>query len=147
MPTTGTHVRRAAAAILGLCLLIYGAGALRSFFDDTDCALHNYDAKLGGGAKTIQGRKYVVTLCGNGGGRSHLFGDTLERVRLSIADEQGRLLARRYYSVFWDAQPGHNPIEVEQDRIVYYDDDDKSDSRRTIRMPPSMIDWLRARAL
>ena len=145
MPTTGTHLRRAAVALLGLSLLIYGAGVLRSFFDDSDCALYNYDGKLGGGTKTIQKRDYVVTLCGNGGGRSHFFGDSLERVRLTISDTQGQLLARRYYSVFWDALPGHQPIELEQNRIVYYDDDDKSDSRRTIAMPPSLIDWIRAR--
>ena len=145
MPTTGTHVRRAAAVLLGLSLLIYGTGALRSFFDDADCALYNYDGKLGGGMRTIQGRKYVVTLCGNGGGRSHFFGESLERVRLTIIDAQGQLLARRYYSVFWDALPGHHSIEVEENRIVYYDDDDKSDSRRTISMPPTVIDWIRAR--
>ena len=138
-------IKMAPAILIWLCVLIYAADFLEEFFDDTNCQHYNYNEKLNGGTKTINGKKYTINLCGNGGSNSRFFGDGLDKVKLEILNEQGEVLAKRHYSVFWDGVPSHNPIELHSDHITYYDDADQYDSQRTISMPPTIIDWIRAR--
>jgi len=67
----------------------------------------------------------------------------MERVRLTVFDDQGELLVRRYYKVFWGGQPGHEPLKISVNSIVYQDDKEQKD--HTIPMPPTRLEWIRAR--
>jgi hypothetical protein len=136
MPRTSTVI---------IWLVIFSAGTfIASHVDGTDCQNYNYNEKLNGGVKYFKGKKYTVNICGSGVNNSHFFGDGMDTVQLTVLDEQGELLAKRRYKVFWDGQPGHEPIGVEEDRLTYYDDEDQ-DGPRTITMPPTWLDWMRAR--
>jgi|GEM_PF-1177996 len=112
--------------------------------DGTDCRINNYNEKLNGGVKVFNGKKYIINICGSGVDNSPFFGDGMEAVQLTVLNEQGALLARRRYKVFWDGEPGHEPIGIETDKLTYYDDEDQ-DSPRSITMPPTWLDWIRAR--
>ncbi len=61
----------------------------------------------------------------------------MERVRLTIFDDQGELLARRYYRIFWDGQPGHEPLKFSESSITYQDDKEQKD--HAITMPPTRL--------
>ena len=114
-----------------------------NLFDNSNCHGYNHTDKLNGGAKTIDNKTFVITICGAGVNNSFFNGDGMERVRLTILDDQGDLLARRYYKVFWGGQPGHEPLKISEDSIVYQDDKDQTD--HTITMPPTRLEWIRAR--
>jgi hypothetical protein len=86
---------------------------------------------------------YIINICGSGANNSHFFGDSLDSVQLTITDAQGSLLAKKRYKVFWDGQPGHEPITIGKEKIIYQDDEKQED--RTITMPPTFLDWIRAR--
>ncbi|HFT8010366.1 TPA: hypothetical protein ACU9T0_006026 [Burkholderia cenocepacia] len=149
MSSVRTHVRHRRKIILGaaigIFLLLAGTGALlvsesRNY---VDCQRYNYNDKLNGGVKEIGGRKYTINICGSGVNSSHFFGDSMDVVQLTISDERGVILAKRHYKVFWEGQPGHEPLTIGQDRITYQDDEKQADY--TIAMPPTTIDWIRAR--
>lgn len=108
-----------------------------------DCQKYNYTDQLNGGVKDFQGRKYAIKICGSGVNNSHFFGDSMDAVELTITNEQGELLAKRHYKVFWDGQPGHEPLTIRATSIIYQDDDKQVD--HSIAMPPTVIDWIRAR--
>ncbi|UKD18050.1 hypothetical protein L3V59_41995 (plasmid) [Burkholderia aenigmatica] len=114
--------------------------------DDTDCQRFNYNAKLNGGIKQIGGATYIVNICGSGGGRSNgLFADQNEQVKIVVADAHGSTLATRLFFVFWGGRPGAEPIEVRDGKLIYFDASDAYDSMRSISMPPTTIDWIKAR--
>ncbi|MCQ4437594.1 hypothetical protein NO135_21595, partial [Clostridioides difficile] len=61
--------------------------------DDTNCQRYNYNAKLNGGTKRVDGTTYIVNICGSGA-RSHgFFADQNEQVKLVITDANGSTLA------------------------------------------------------
>ncbi|PMS17727.1 hypothetical protein C0Z18_19765 [Trinickia dabaoshanensis] len=123
-----------------LLLLITG------FFVDNqyyNCQKYNYSSKLNGGIKTFDGKKYTIGICGSGINNSHFLGDSMEAVELTVTDEQGALLAKRHYKVFWDGRPGHEPLTTGPHSIIYQDDDKQED--HSIAMPPSLLDRVRAR--
>jgi hypothetical protein len=132
------------AVIVWLVIIFLAAVALDSYRDGGDCQNYNYNEKLNGGVKIFNGEKYTINLCGSGGNDSRFFGDGMDTVQLTVLDEQGALLARRRYKVYWDAEPGHEPIVVEKDRLSYYDDE-AGDGLRSVAMPPTWLDWIRAR--
>ena len=111
-----------------------------------DCRNNNYNEKLNGGVKVFDGKKYTINICGSGVNNSPFFGDGMEAVQLTVLNEHGALLARRRYKVFWDGKPGHEPIGIEKDKLTYYDDEDQ-DGPRSVTMPPTWLDWIRARLL
>jgi len=111
--------------------------------NDTDCQKYNYTEKLNGGVKEFQSNKFTINLCGSGANSSHIFGDSMDKVELTILNDKGELLAKRRYNVFWDGQLGHAPLSIGSDRISYQDDDDQKDY--TIVMPPNWFEWIRAR--
>lgn len=134
-----------APTIIIWLVIIFSAGIVfDSHADGADCQNYNYNQKLNGGVKYFNGKKYTINICGNGVNNSHFFGDGMDTVQLTVLNEQGELLAKRHYKVFWDAQPGHEPIGVEKDRLTYYDDEDQN-GPHTITMPPTWLDWIRAR--
>lgn len=149
MPSVRAHVKNPfrLALIIGAAAGLLAVGCAVFFlwgnYDYTDCQHHNYNNKLNGGVKEFGGEKYTVNICGSGVNNSHLFGDSMDSVQLTISDEQGQILARRRYKVFWDGQPGHEPLTIGPHSITYQDDEKQADY--TITMPPTFIEWIRAR--
>lgn len=122
-------------------LVIYSAAF--NVLDSTDCQSYNHTKELNGGTKNFDNKTFVISICGVGVNNSLFNGDGMERVRLTIFDDQGELLARRYYRVFWDGQPGHEPLKVSENSITYQDDKEQKD--HAITMPPTRLEWIRAR--
>ncbi|QJP69074.1 hypothetical protein HJC54_01275 [Burkholderia glumae] len=148
MSSTRTNVkkkRRIAAAAIALLVLVAGAATLTFWgnHDYTDCQRHNYNSKLNGGLKEFDGKKYTINICGSGTNNSHFFGDSFDAVVLTITNEQGDVVAKRRYKVFWDGVPGHEPLAIGKNSITYQDDEEQAD--HTITMPPGFIDRIRAR--
>jgi hypothetical protein len=147
MPPTRSHVKKSlqfVAIIVGAIISIIGFALLISnLFDNTDCQRYNYNNKLNGGVKNFDGKKYTINICGSGVNNSHFFGDSMDVVKLTIEDEQGDVLAERRYKVFWEAKPGHEPITIKKNGIIYQDDEKQQDY--IITMPPTSLDWIRAR--
>ena len=116
-----------------------------NFFHQTDCEQYNYTEKLNGGLKEIGGRKYNISICGTGVSNSHFFGEGFDRVQLVVTDEQGSVLARRYYKVLLGDTLGHRPLQINQDSINYFDDSNSYAEQGTISIPPTVHDWIGAR--
>ncbi|UQP02915.1 hypothetical protein L0Z36_26220 [Burkholderia multivorans] len=137
--------RRIIAAAITLFVLVAGAATIAFWgnHDYTDCQRHNYNNKLNGGVKEFDGKKYTINICGSGTNNSHFFGDSFDAVTLTITNEQGEVVAKRRYKVFWDGVPGHEPLTIDKNRIIYQDDEEQTD--HTISMPPTTIEWIRAR--
>ncbi|KWS25193.1 hypothetical protein ABNM12_19595 [Pseudomonas syringae] len=147
MQTFRTHVRKMYFRsffffiFMLIALVVYSIAF--NLFDNTDCERYNHTEALDGGAKSFGSKGFVITVCGAGVNNSLFNGDGMERVRLTIFDNQGELLARRYYKVFWDGQPGHEPLKVSKKSIIYQDDKEQKD--HVITMPPTRLEWIRAR--
>jgi len=131
------------AVLLWVAILGATVNWFKDITDNTDCEHYNYNEQLHGGSVTIGGTNYVVNLCGTGKNDSHFGGESFDTVRIEVLSAQGELLAKRYYSVYWLGQPGHEPLEISENGIRYLSD--ASSSPDTITMPPSAWDWLRAR--
>ncbi|WP_253567231.1 hypothetical protein ABEG10_11760 [Burkholderia cenocepacia] len=125
---------------LGLILCIAGFFMGSSSYN---CTKHNYNQQLNGGVKEFQGKKYTINICGSGMNNSHFFGDSMEPVQLTVQDEQGQVQVKRNYKVFWDGQPGHEPLVIAPNSITYQDDEKQAD--HTIAMPPTFIEKFKAR--
>lgn len=146
MQTLRTNVKNIFFTMLGLMIifsLIYLS--FLNYFDNTDCKNYNYTEKLNGGAKEFNGKKFTIQMCGSGVNNKLFFGDGMDTVQLTIFDDQGEILVKRKYKVFWDGQPGHEPINITKDSIIYHDDENQEE--KTIKMPPSYIEWIRAKIL
>ncbi|EJH9638829.1 MULTISPECIES: hypothetical protein [Burkholderia] len=114
--------------------------------DDTNCQRYNYNAKLNGGTKRVDGTTYIVNICGSGGGHGNgFFANQNEQVKIVVADSHGSTLATRLFFVFWGGRPGAEPIEIRDGKLIYFDASDTYDSMRSISMPPTTIDWIAAR--
>ncbi len=154
MPTVGANVKKvlkwgliiASSAVL-LAILSFGALVVYAMNNhgDIDCQRYNYNGILNGGVKVFDGKKYIVNICGSGVDDRRFLGDKMDNVRLTISNDKGEVLAKRNYKVFWDGQPGHEPLVIEKNRIIYQDDKEQVD--HSISMPPTMLDRIRARLL
>jgi hypothetical protein len=146
MSSTRTNVKKYRKIAIAIVLLALAAGATTIAFwgnhDYTDCQRYNYNKKLNGGVKEFNGKKYTIDICGSGTNNSHFFGDSFDAVVLTVTNEQGDVVAKRRYKVFWDGVPGHEPLSIGKDSITYQDDAEQAD--HTITMPPSFIDRIRA---
>ena len=147
MQTIRTYVKNPltlALIFVVLIVCIIATGSLIIYqLDNTNCQQYNYNEKLNGGIKEFNGKKFTINICGSGANESHFFGDSMDKVQLTIINDQGELLAKRHYKVFWDGQPGHEPLSIDKDSITYQDDESQEDL--TITMPPTFIDWIRAK--
>ena len=131
------------AIFIWLLPVFFLAYNIAELSNQTDCKNYNYNEKLNGGIKEFNGEKYALNICGSGVNGSHFFGGPYDSVVLFITDEQGRLRAKRHYKVFWDGQPGHAPIAIGKESIIYQDDE--SQTEHAIKMPPGRMEWIRAR--
>lgn len=141
------RAKRVGLAIVTLgflaCFALISFGGITT--DDTDCQRFNYNAKMNGGIKQVDGTTYTINLCGSGA-RSHgFFADQNEQVKLVVIDAHGSTLATRLFSVFWDGRPGQDSIKIRDGKLIYFDASDQYDSMRSISMPPTTIDWIAAR--
>ncbi|WP_216667223.1 hypothetical protein [Herbaspirillum rubrisubalbicans] len=128
--------------IIWVAFFLFSSTYLFNFFHQTDCERYNYTEKLHGGVKEIAGATYHISICGAGVSGSHFFGEGTERVRLTITDEQGGILAKRYYKIFLDDSSGLQSLSINKNRILYFDADSKQED---ISIPPSIHDWIGAR--
>ena len=102
-----------------------------------------YNKELGGGVKEYQGRKFNVYLCGTDdyNGRFEYIPD---EIRLQVFNEKGDLLALRHFKVNWDTN-FPKVLKYHPDHITYFDISSKRNFEKTISMPPTTLDWIRAR--
>ncbi|KVV16651.1 hypothetical protein WK78_36590 [Burkholderia cepacia] len=142
-----SRTMRAGLAIvtLGFLAFFYLVSVRGITTDETDCQRYNYNAKLNGGIKQVDGTTYIVNICGSGHRGNVLFADQNEQIKIVVADEHGSTLATRLFFVFWGGRPGNDPIEIHDGKLIYFDASDAYDSTRTISMPPTTIDWVAAR--
>lgn len=154
MPTVGINVKKLLKWGLIICssallLAIVSLGVLVVYalnnHNDIDCQRYNYNSVLNGGVKEFDEKKYIVNICGSGVDDRRFLGDKMDNVRLTISNDKGEVLAIRNYKIFWDGQPGHEPLVIEKNRIVYQDDKEQVD--HSISMPPTILDRIRARLL
>lgn len=141
------RAKRVGLAIVTLFLLaFFYLVNFRGFTtDDTDCQRFNYNARLNGGIKQVDGTTYIVDICGSGHRGNGFFADQNEQVKIVVADAHGSTLATRLFFVFWGGRPGNDPIEIRDGKLIYFDASDHYDSMRSISMPPTAIDWITAR--
>lgn len=141
------RAKRVGLAIVTLCFLaFFYLVNFRGFTtDDTDCQRFNYNARLNGGIKQVDGTTYIVNVCGSGHRDNGFFADQNEQVKIVVADAHGSTLATRLFFVFWGGRPGNDPIEIHDGKLIYFDASDQYDSMRSIPMPPTAIDWITAR--
>ena len=100
-----------------------------------------YNEYLDGGVKEYQGQKFKVHMCRNAG---HASSDEYYEIRLQILNEKGELLALRHFAAHNGSSPKRLQIEYHPNHLVYYDDSD-DDYEKTLSMPPTTLDWIRAR--
>lgn len=111
-----------------------------------DCSRYDYTNELNGGIKEFQNQKYAIKICGSGTSHGGILSDDApDLAELTITNEQGELLVKRRYVIVWDGKPGHEPLVIGHDRIIYQDDEEQED--HVITMPPSLIDRLKAKYL
>jgi hypothetical protein len=121
-----------------LLLLLVSLFKFDSFFppDFYDC--NRYTEKLNGGVKEFGGRKYTISMCGDGpiGLEGH-------DILLKVFSENGHLLAMRNFIAVFDSSPV-TELKYEPNRITYYDAYDNGVEQQ-ISMPPTALDWIIAR--
>lgn len=103
-----------------------------------------YTAELKGGVKEYEGRKFKIDLCGTGGHNTRFrFED--DEIRLRVFNEKGNLLALRHFKVNWEENRQTRGIRYYPDRLTYFDESLQNDFEKTLSMPPSTLDWVRAK--
>ncbi|RAS38766.1 hypothetical protein [Paraburkholderia bryophila] len=123
--------------------LMFGVYACVCFFNFvlptqyTRCDL--YSQRLNGGVKILNGKIYKISLCGTGGDDMQS-GDS---IRLQVFSDAGVLLASRHFLVNWN-ENSPNSLEYGPDRITYYDNNGRVFEKHLF-MPPTALDWMRAR--
>ncbi len=100
-----------------------------------------YNEHLNGGVKEFKGQKFKINMCGTGGDQLQ----NNDEIRLQVFNEQGELVALRHFVVNWDENNFPNVLEYHSDHIVYFDRSAEEDFKKTIHMPPTALDWIRAR--
>ncbi|WP_171939438.1 hypothetical protein [Herbaspirillum rubrisubalbicans] len=104
------------------------------------CEFYNSPTTLNAGRKDFNGVVYEIRVCGSAPRPQD--GDN-DRLELTVLDEHGEMLARRHYSVNWQAGISfHEPLQYEKDAVMAVNAFGE-DIR--IQIPPSRFDWLRAR--
>jgi hypothetical protein len=131
-------VRRVLRTALILLILYFSA---KYFLPIKVGSCDKYTQYLNGGVHSVSGISYQITMCGR---RGIFNGDNGDQVRMQIHSMQGELLAERWFKVDWDTNFPRE-IEYKEDRMIYYNPYDLGDSEKTLNIPPTWLDWLRAR--
>lgn len=141
MQSSRKNVRKAVAGFVLLAVVTYTLMSLFAhFFPPKYSNCQRYTQDLNGGVKTIGAKKYDVKMCGTGGDEN----SNDDEVELRVSDEKGELLAKRHFTVHWMAN-FHEPLEYQNDQVIYYDFSTHTNFKKSITMPPTAFDWIRAR--
>jgi len=100
-----------------------------------------YTKHLNGGIRAFRGKQYNIVLCGFQG-RIDPDNVQYDEVRLSVFSMGGELLAERYYELTLESDYTMQ-VHYGNDYLTY-EDRPKSQTQR-VAMPPTCLDWLRAR--
>ncbi|MGX8883946.1 hypothetical protein ACWWD9_12120 [Methylovorus sp. SPW-M1] len=98
-----------------------------------------YTEEMNGGVKTFQGRQYNIKLCGLRG-RIDPSNVQDDEILLRVYSMQGELLAERYFEFYW----GLRELRYGKDYLMYADGDGEGYATK-MTMPPTRLDWIRAR--
>lgn len=132
--------KRKLSVAIFLMIGVYACVCLYDFVMPTQYARCDlYSQKLNGGMKIFGGKNYKISLCGAGGDDMQ----SGDEIRLQVFSDSGVLLATRNFSVNWN-ESFSNSLEYGPDRITYYDNNGR-DLERHLFMPPTALDWVRAR--
>ena len=142
MQTSKAAVWKIARRGIIAALTTYGVLALLSIYvfhvRYTDCKI---DTKyLNGGEKVYSGRKYKIILCGAGGDENYMH----DKIRMQIYSESGTLLAQRKFYVDWQTN-FRRPLVYSDEQVTYFDASEESGFEHKVSMPPTWLDWIRAR--
>jgi hypothetical protein len=96
--------------------------------------------RLNGGEKIFAGQKFKIELCGNGGDEDF----NNDEIRMQIFSERGELLAKRRFVVDWNGT-GPFPLEYSSGYLTYFDLAKRGGFEHKMSLPPSRLDWIRAR--
>lgn len=108
-----------------------------------NCDFYNKPETLDGGLKNVNGTYYRFQMCGAGGNDQD---GTDDKIQLKVFSSGGELLARRYFSVNWYAgKSSHQPLKYEGGLIRYIDVSDETSFHKSLRIPPTELDWVLAR--
>lgn len=131
--------RQRSCAILCGAATSYGLVWLISLWHQTSYGTCDYYTKLlNGGVKEFNGRQYRISMCST----NFFWGDG-RQVRLQIFDEAGTLQALRYFTFYWN-DGSEKELEYGDNVILYYDKS-ASQARHSIPIPPTRLDWIKAR--
>lgn len=98
-----------------------------------------YTQKLNGGLRQFDDKTYRIQICGSGPNDS----GNHDHIRLQVFNSADSLQAIRYFRIDWDFSLD-NSLKYDADGIQYLDfSSDELDQR--LYMPPSVLDWVRAR--
>jgi hypothetical protein len=105
-------------------------------------ACETYAEMMNGGIQIFQGRTLNIRLCGllNHGPINMAYSD---EVRLQVFSMEGKLLAERFFEPLRDLPYGLQ-LEYGDDYLIYNDGEGR-DSETKMAMPPTKLDWIRAR--
>ena len=101
-----------------------------------------YTEHLNGGVRTFQGKQYNIVVCGLRG-RIDPGNVQHDEIRLMVLSMDGELLAERYYEPILGIDV-LLPLEYSDDYLIYNDGEGRGFQTK-MPMPPTRLDWLRAR--
>lgn len=96
-----------------------------------------YTEKLKGGVHEFKGKKYTIKLCGANTLNSS------EKIRMQVLNEVGEVLALRYFTIRTNFV-GPRELEYAPNFIIYHDYS-QDEVLSILDMPPTRMDWLRAK--
>lgn len=137
------EVRKIVLIISIVAVTAYGVLAVLSTYvlptQYSDCERDTKE--LNGGEKVFAGRKYRIVLCGDGGDENFM----QDKIRMQIFSENGNLLAQRQFHVDWPMTNVPKKLVYGDDHLIYFDPSRPKDYKRKVSMPPTWLDWIRAR--
>jgi hypothetical protein len=134
-------IRKIALKLFIAAATIYAILALYSVYFPTHYAKCERNTKrLNGGEKFYAGQKLKIVLCGDGGDENF----DHDEMRMQILSDKGDLLAQRKFYVDWNGGGGIE-LEYGDDYLIYPDITRPNDYKRKVSMPPTRLDWIRAR--
>lgn len=144
--TFKANLKRSLSIFFSFAFTIYACMVLFDTLFPTEYGRCDFfNERLNGGVKKFQHQNLKVQFCG-AEWHNNILSHGDYRIRLQVFSEQGELLATRYFTVNY-GDGFERVIEYHPDSIKYYDfaDHYDDDFESTLAMPPTTLDWMRAR--